>query len=777
MQMSSHTQATRQVTIARSLSGPSPSTEFSDVYIKLWSAVLPEPVPTEVYVKMTFYSADHHRLVDCLFPGGSGTATEGDLEYRSILWQKSPTGKRPVFGDLVRFRVSRNMLETGFIRFSVIAIDRNGQGDLEAGGEERIVFNAELPLCQAPGQELWREDGEHTLASSQHGCALIVRSLSLVSFGFKDPNIAYVLGQSPNDVSIDRIALLSYAPAGELERQAPRLMNYLLSVMLGEATNTALHSVVLDILARVASTLDTGTDTILAGESAEAKERASVLILEAISLALTQPDKRNATIKAIGRLLNMTLGLSPTDDSTSTNVFTAIETIRKELFKIVSAKDDPIGYTLLLKHWPFSTFFASEDIIKLIDYTRADSVTGQKAKLGFMFRALEEIVPDESLTVALWRNIKDLLENNDRERLQVLQLSISLIARMIDRITLEGDTLAGVLDYIGIEMLQSLFVVYQRISGPQDHPSHQSGIDLRWRLASETIQQPEHIRLSLVIQDLEACMAALSCALLPLIGDLLMDLEEEEAVSLRDTAWSFFRSIFAGSSVAFYSGLLTCLGTTTWLSLCRAICQRTSSIAPSSISITPIIALVRRHPSADGPYSHLAETAEDDAVAILEYIHQNHITPRYFEQIVDLALISKASKIREVCHQAIRKISFGGPNVVSSTGADDIDPMRLNLERSGLTGSRGFSVAPGTGGETAWRIRAEAVLTEFALPVRRRLTSDHTDHKARSRGFRNLADGRERMGTCSRGPSAVVRCHGEHWLDTAAKQFVSPSTA
>lgn len=146
MQMSSHTQATRQVTIARSLSGPSPSTEFSDVYIKLWFAVLPEPVPTEVYVKMTFYSADHHRLVDCLFPGGSGTATEGDLEYRSILWQKSPTGKRPVFGDLVRFRVSRNMLETGFIRFSVIAIDRNGQGDLEAGGEERIVFNAELPL-------------------------------------------------------------------------------------------------------------------------------------------------------------------------------------------------------------------------------------------------------------------------------------------------------------------------------------------------------------------------------------------------------------------------------------------------------------------------------------------------------------------------------------------------------------------------------------------------------------------------------------------------------
>jgi hypothetical protein len=620
MQMCSHSQTTRQVAIARSLGGPNPSTDFSDVYIKLWSAVLPEPVPDEVYVKMTFYSADQHRLVDCLFPGGSGTAAEGDLEYKSILWPKSPIGRRPVFGDLVRFRVSRNMLDTGFIRFSVIAIDKTGQADLEIGGDETIVFVAELPLCRTPEKDLWLEDGEHTLTPpSQHGCALIVRSLALVSFGFKDPNIAYVLGQSPNDISIDRIALLSYAPADELERQASRLVDYLLSAMLGEAANTALHGVVLDVLARLASTLDSGANKILASESVETKERASTLILEAISSALKQPTKRNVTIKALGPLLNMTLELGPTADSTSTNVFAATEGIRNELFNIASKKEDSIGYTLSLKHWPISTFSAPEDIIKLMDHTRANSVVEQKAKLGFMMRALEELAPEDTLIAALWRNIKDVLKNTDRERSEVLQLSVSLIARMIDRITVERDKLANVLEYIGIEVLQSLLISYERISGSHDHAMHQSEVYICWRLGSQLNQQPEDVRLSLTIQDLKACIAALSYVIGPLMGDLLMDLEEEEAVSLRNAAWTFFGLVSKEPSAAFQSGFFTCLEATAWLSLCRAICLRTWPIASSSISVAPVIALVSRHPSADGPYLHLREAAEDDAVAILEF--------------------------------------------------------------------------------------------------------------------------------------------------------------
>ena len=408
MQMSSHSQTTRQVAIARPLSGPSPSPDFSDVYIKPWAAVLPVPIPDEVYVKMTLYSADQHRLVDCLLPGGSGTATEGDLEFKSIVWQKSPTARSPVFGDLVRFRVSQNMLRTGFIRFSVMAIDKTGQAGLESGGDETILFDTELPLCHPHGHDLWLEDGEHTLAPSQHGCALTVRSLALVSFGFKDPNIAYILGQSPNDISINRIALLSYAPAEELEKQGLRLADYLLSAILGDAANVALHSVVLDALSRLADTVRSSEGNILASESVEVKERASVLILGATILALRDPTRRNATIKTIGALLNMTLGLGRATDSTSANVLGATDAIRDELLNIASTQCDPIGYTLTLKHWPFSMFSASEAIIKLMDYTRANSVAEQKAKLGFMMRAVEELIPEDSLVATLWRNTKDL---------------------------------------------------------------------------------------------------------------------------------------------------------------------------------------------------------------------------------------------------------------------------------------------------------------------------------------------------------------------------------
>jgi len=106
----------------------------------------------------------------------------------------------------------------------------------------------------------------------------------------------------------------------------------------------------------------------------------------------------------------------------------------------------------------------------------------------------------------------------------------------------------------------------------------------------------------------------------------------------------------------------------TWLSLCTAICQREWSIASSSMSVSPAISLVSWYSSAHGSSSCLTEAAEDNAVIILEYLHQNHITPKYFAQIVDLALVSNSSKIRQVCHQAILGISFGGPNVVSSAG-------------------------------------------------------------------------------------------------------------
>lgn len=77
-------------------------------------------------------------------------------------------------------------MDNGCVQFSVMAVSREEDSEGKVVMDESVAFTAEMMLHQSGQPDVWLEDGEHTLKGSVAGCALVVRSLVLAPFGFKN---------------------------------------------------------------------------------------------------------------------------------------------------------------------------------------------------------------------------------------------------------------------------------------------------------------------------------------------------------------------------------------------------------------------------------------------------------------------------------------------------------------------------------------------------------------------------------------------------------------
>lgn len=636
------------------------------MYIKLWSAVLPDPIPDEVYVKMTLYSTDQHRLVDRIFPGGSGSgmSSEGALEYKSVVWQKTPSTSTPVFGDLVRFRIARQHLQSGYVQFSIMAADRAAETNAPQVSNEWVAFSVEMPLASNPGSELWVQDGEHTLVSPNPACALTVRALSLVPFGFKDVNIAYALTQPPGDISVDRISLLRYAPVDELKRHAGKLLDYLFSAMLADTTNFPLHAAVLDVLATFLEEEMLQASCAVCTLGPGAKRQAVQLLLEAVSLALSDRSRRNSTIKCLSMVCRLIRLMLDASFDRQEAIGETLSAIRSQLVTIASSKDDHVGQTLALRHWPFATFGDPEDIIKLMDCIRPNTVSEHKSKMRFVIQVLDELALDESLVAALWRNIKNSLSKADDQALDVIHLATSACGRIIDATCRDDIQLDDVLEYIGADVLQALLKSHSKVANGLDGLNGNGSSNIIHALPSQIIQTTCPAGAEIVVRDIRACIVCIVSRLSPGLEEFLRDLDGGVLADLQDLTWAFLHSVARLTTSRPTMASYAAFETRMWLRLCRAMSE---TVAPAHFAshehLATVVSLVRHsqpQSSANGGFE-----GDDDAVHCLRNMCRLAAGPESFSKIVRLALEARSAKIRNVCHEVLFTISAGAPNVVS----------------------------------------------------------------------------------------------------------------
>ena len=683
----------RNAVLARSLSGPNPDLDVADVYIKLWSAIIPEPAPDEVYVKITLYSTDQHRLVDCIFPGGSGTTGEGALEYKSVVWQKTSTTSVPVFGDLVRFRVARPQLKSGHVQFAVMGMDRGSESTGLRRTNERVVFTVELPLAGEPDSDLWLNDGEHHLVPPEAGHGLTVRSLSLVPFGFKDINLAYVFKQLPGDISVDRISLLRYAPVDELKRHADRLLDHLLAAMLQEVIDFTLHAAIIDVLTIILDDETTQNLDLISVVTAEMKQQAVQLVLEAVSLALSNRSRRHGTMKSMESIFGLCRHILGVPFDRHEAIEETLLAVRMQLIDAASSRDDHVGQTLALKHWPFATFGDPDGIIKVIDRIRPNTAGEHKSKMRFIIQAIDELPLDDSLVAALWRHIKASVNKDDEKVLEVIHLATSAIGRIIDAASVNGTELQDALEYIGVDLLRTLLATHKRLAAGQDQTVCDRPIGLLYALSAQSGQVYDSISAELVKEDIRACIAGAINCLSSMLDQMLSDLDAGPLNEFVDLAWAFFISVPGHELEARLTTSFGSLQCTMWLRLCRIVCRQVDNVRDTGSfrHLATVVDLIKGCHSAQTKSG--ASEGENDAVEILQTVCRLGARPGWFSQIIDLALVSKSAAVRRVCHEALLSISAGGPTVVSDS-SDPYRHPRTDFEYVVLrSGYRGLPVA------------------------------------------------------------------------------------
>jgi len=645
--------------VTRSLDARGFRSENADVYVKLWSVRIAQPLPDKVYVKMTVYSIDHHRLVECIYPGGSSSVTEASLEYKSVTWERTNISVEPVFGDLVRLSISPELMRNGYVQLSVMTMNEARQPDGETVLDELGAFTVELPLISPKNPEIWIEDGEHTLYSTSSEDCVTVRCMTITPFGYKNANIARILGQPSESLEVDRILLLRYIPIDELQRHLEELTQRLLDVMASRPAEQQLQNAIVDVLA-VLATVQTEGDWEIDDQDREATTT-GVLLCSGIRLGLEDSSRRNPIIKGLTGLLKLVTVLAPSQDKPIQSV---LADIMSPLLSIAGDQQDQIARLLVIKHWPHAVFRESNHAIAFLDRFRASSISERKAKLRFILSALDENICSPELVPTLWRHLQPMLCDRDVSQISELQLSVAVSGRLVDVMISQRDAYADVLEFLGMEALRVHLEAYMNLFSSIELKLQEDISPHLGELLTSWTGQPGSLRRAVLLAQLQAIIVSLTLSLYDRIDPLLEEYVGTYRSDFASILWKFLALISqywqSQTTMATYANLEA----TAWLELLVMGNSAQRILSPSTNpSFTTIVQIIRKCYSLS-----MDVTVFPRVNQLVQSLESGISYPDAFESIgslLELAIVSVNPAIRQACHRCFVKLSNGKESTVN----------------------------------------------------------------------------------------------------------------
>lgn len=624
-------------------------------------------MPDEVYVKLALFSVEHHRLVPCIYAGGSGSCAEPSLDYHSVIWRKTSFSSTPVFGDLVRLNIPVENMKDGYVQFTVMAVDKGLKKMGETFFDERVILSGELPVTSAADPEIWLEDGEHEIFSAGYDCSLLVRCSALVPLGHRDSQVASALKEPVGDLPLAKILQLRYAAADELKRCKDVLTDHLICNMMEHLEDQEVQKATLDVLALLASY----SEALKAEDLARMvpSEQASLAVLEAIRLALLDTSRRNAIIKSLPGLCHMfDLEAVFADDSSevpgSPRRQLLLE-IQLELMDIAFASDTPVSRMLVLKHWPLEIFGDAEDLVCLLDGVVKGTIGEYKTKINFMLEILQQATLSSTLVICLWRNLKPHVQVHEQKKEDTLPLALNALIRLLDHIALHKASLNDALDVVGPEMLSVLMKCLHdlsKVSGavPFKMPSCVSKV------------MPWDTKKSVDLWDLHAVSAsirALIIAVVNLLGDDLNHLALDLGESERSQLYNALREFLSVVSLGWYRNPTIAsfrrMEGAALIKLC-AIGTLVDKVDCRPITFATVASLVTLCDIFEEDENIESGIIISDVVKALETASRGEDRLQLFTQLIDLSSSTRSTRIRETCQECLVPITQNGSFEVSS---------------------------------------------------------------------------------------------------------------
>jgi hypothetical protein len=657
--------ALRRGVLTKSIESRSAAQANADIYIKLWSAELPDPLPDEVYVRMTLYSVDNHRLVNCLFPGGSGNLQEGSMEYTSVIWQRFSS--RPVFGDLVRLSVSPGMVKSGcVIQFTVIAAERTAGTNGQIQLIDKTAFTVELPLRLKENDTVWIEDGEHVLTPARTGCSFVLRSLTLASFGHRDKNVATFLTTRPLPILQEALSLLRYAPVDELETHSLALVEQLVNTMAAHRDDLEFGIACLQVLT---SLLELADRAWKEEDLTTVLPTAGVILLNTLHGSLGSRD-RSPIIKSISHLIQLARRIAESDTSQLVNIKERMSAIQSKLSETAVAVDDPVGRMLVLKHWPFDQFNHPDMFVKLLTPARGSKTIWPKGKVEFALQVLEVGQCDSEILVLLWRNFKELLDaarSDASVSVDRLHHTIVAVSRLIDVAAASAHEYEDFLDYFSVQALQTLMETKCDLAAQlrESQESLSAEPTILQNLPYQTLQGSGKSSLKHVDHDVHALIVSLTQNTKQRLTESIADLGPDKRHAFHAVLHRYLETVAAEWTHSSRMATFAEMEISSLLDLCLIVSRMESSSPEPFTSLVYIADLLKK---CDLPDCDVAENNNvAAAIGALKAKPALSADFEYFTSVIQLAFQSHSTAIRDRCHYILAGTNPGTSSRVGDT--------------------------------------------------------------------------------------------------------------